>query len=436
MSGYVTKKTDGNTAWLTHDRFGMFIHFGLYSMAARHEWVMKREHYTVEKYSKYFENFNPTKVDFRKWAKSAKAAGMKYAILTSKHHEVFCLFDTKYTDYNVMNTPYGKDIVKQFLEAFREEGLKVGLYYSLLDWHHPDFTVDYYHPRCEDADAAEQNKTKDTKVYAQYMRDQVTELLTNYGKLDIIWFDYTYPAQKPKYPHLFGKSKEDWESEKLIKLIRSLQPEIIINDRTGIEQDVTTPEQYQVEEWTRSKETGELVVWEACHTFSGSWGYHRDEQTWKSPQMLIELLVKSVSLGGNLLMNVGPCAKGTFDSRAEDALKVFEKWMDDNGESIYGCTMAEPEFTAPEGTRLTQTEDGKRLYIHLLDYPFGIMSMKNLGDKIKYAQFLHDYSEVRYRIGETGHFGAGCATGENTVFFRLPPVKPNQIVPVIEVILK
>ena len=436
MSSYIRKKTPGNTDWLYHDRFGMFIHFGLYSLGARHEWLMKKEHISVEKYEKYFRHFNPKDADFRAWAKQAKAAGMKYAILTTKHHEGFCLFDTKYTDYNVMNTPYGKDIVREYVEAFRAEGLKVGFYYSLLDWHHPDFTIDYYHPMCDDPNAPEINKPKNMKVYTQYMRDQVTELLTNYGKIDIIWFDYTYPDQKSKYPNLFGKSKEDWESEKLLALIRRLQPEIIINDRTGIEQDVSTPEQYQVERWPRSKETGELIMWEACHTFSGSWGYFRDEQTWKSPKILIELLIKSVSLGGNLLMNVGPCGRGYFDSRAVDALKVFGDWMKYNSDAIYGCTMAEPEFTAPEGTRLTQSEDGKRLYIHLMDYPFGFLSMKALGSKIEYAQFLHDYSEVKYKIGETGHFGAGLESGEDMVFFKLPPVKPDVIVPVIEVILK
>ena len=191
MSSYVTRKTPGNTAWFTHDRFGMFIHFGLYSMAARHEWVKSNEQISDEKYDKYFRLFNPDLLDARQWAKSAKAAGMKYAVLTAKHHEGFCLFDSAYTDYKSTNTPYGKDIVKEYADAFRDEGLHVGLYYSLIDWHHPDFTIDWRHPRRNDPNAEEENKHKNMHVYAEYMRNQVRELLTNYGKNDIHWFDFT-----------------------------------------------------------------------------------------------------------------------------------------------------------------------------------------------------------------------------------------------------
>lgn len=436
MSSYVTRKTPGDTSWFIHDRFGMFIHFGLYSLPARHEWIKSYEKIPEEKYQKYFEHFNPDLYDPKDWARQAREAGMKYVVLTTKHHEGFCLFDTKYTDYNVMNTPYGKDIVREYVDAFRAEGIHVGFYYSLIDWHHPDFTIDRIHPRRDDENAEELNKGRDMKKYAKYMRDQVTELLTNYGKIDVLWFDFSYPDDpKLDKPWMKGKGKDDWEAEKLLKTARALQPHIIIDNRTQIEQDIWTPEQYQPMEWIRHKETGELLTWEACQTFSGSWGYHRDEQTWKSPEMLIDMLINTVCIGGNLLMNVGPTSRGYFDYRAEKALKVYADWMKYNSRSIYGCTMAEPEFKAPRGCRLTQSEDGKRLYIHLIEYPFTFLEFEGIADKVDYAQFLHDGSEVLFTKG-VEHFSEGKTERKDLGVFSIPPVKPNVTVPVIEVFLK
>lgn len=440
MSSYVTRNSPGDTSWLTHDRFGMFIHFGLYALPARHEWVKSTECIPEDKYDVYFKHFNPDLLDAKEWAKAAKKAGMKYAILTTKHHEGFCLFDSQYTDYKITNTPFGRDLVKEYVDAFRAEGLKVGFYYSLLDWHHRDFSVDRFHPRRNDADAEEWSKSCDMTRYAEYMRNQVRELLTNYGKIDILWFDFSYSTADPSkdLPWMLNKGKDQWESEKLIEMIRSIQPDIVINDRLEIPQDVKTPEQRQLLEWPRDRETGERVVWEACHTFSGSWGYHRDEQTWKSPKTLIDLLVNTVSLGGNLLMNVGPTARGYFDHRAVDALGVYEHWMKYNSRSIYGCTMAEPEFleVAPQGTRLTQSEDGKRLYIHLVEYPLNYLEMHNMAGKIEYAQFLHDGSEVRFSEGRINYHGYIHLEELDLVVFNIPAVKPNMEVPVIELILK
>lgn len=438
MSSYVTKKTPGNTAWFTHDRFGMFIHFGLYAMPARHEWIKNFECIPEEKYDLYFKHFNPDLFDARDWARRAKEAGMKYAVLTSKHHEGFCLFDSQYTDYKITNTPFGRDLVREYVEAFRAEGLKVGFYYSLIDWHHPDFTIDTLHPRRNDANAWELNEGRDMKRYAQYMRNQVTELLTNYGKIDILWFDFSYPDNNGtgELSWQKGKGRNDWEAEELIKTARSLQPELIIDNRADIDQDLWTPEQYQVEEWVKDSKTGELVVWEACHTFSGSWGYHRDESTWKSPEMLIRLLINTVALGGNLLMNVGPTGRGEFDPRAKDALQTYCDWMHGNSRSIYGCTMAEPEFKAPKDCRFTQSVDGKRLYLHLLAYPYGHISLPNMADKVEYAQFLHDGSEVGMTVNSANHFSEGAAVEDNLLVLHIPEVKPNQVVPVIELLLK
>lgn len=441
MSSYKTRKTPGNTEWFVHDRFGMFIHFGTYSLPARHEWVKATEFISEEKYQKYFEQFNPDMFDAREWARKAKESGMKYAVLTTKHHEGFCLFDTKYTDYKITNTKFGRDLVREYVDAFRAEGLHVGFYYSLIDWHHPDFPIDRLHPRRRDKNAEALDRGRDMKKYAEYMRNQVTELLTNYGKIDILWFDFSYDPEeseenRPWMQYGGGKGKNEWEAEALIKTARDLQPEIIIDNRTQLEQDIWTPEQYQPMEWLKHTETGELVIWEACQTFSGSWGYYRDEQTWKSPKMLIDMLVNTVSIGGNLIMNVGPTARGYFDERANNALDVYGNWMKYNKRSIYGCTMAEPEFTAPRGTRLTQSEDGKRLYIHIIEYPYAFLEMHNLAGRIEYAQFLHDGSEILYTENTVDVISDGITEGDDLVVFKMPLVKPEIIDPVIEVILK
>lgn len=447
MSSYVTKTTPGDTSWFTADRFGMFIHLGLFSMPARHEWVKSYELLSEEKYEQYFKFFNPDLYDPKEWAKQAKAAGMKYAVLTTKHHEGFCLFDSKYTDYKVTNTEYGKDIVKEYVEAFRAEGLKVGLYYSLIDWHHPEFPIDWIHPRRCDEDAEQQNEGRDIKKYAEYMRNQITELLTNYGKIDILWFDFSYtrrpqeidPKTNMWLPKdwMHGKGKDEWESEKLIKLIRELQPGIIINNRADIEQDIWGPEQCVPMQWLKHKETGELVTWEVCHTFSGSWGYHRDEMTWKSPKMLIDILINTVCYGGNLIMNVGPTSRGYFDARAEKALAEYAKWMKYNSRSIYNCTKAEPEFVEPRGCRLTQSQDGKRLYIHLMEYPFAFLELPGFAGKVEYVQFLHDGSELLFTEDVIERLNVAQNTGKKDLLtIHIPPTQPDVLVPVVEIFLK
>ena len=414
---YEVRKTPGNTEWFVHDRFGMFIHWGLYALPARHEWIKNLEKITEEKYQKYFEYFDPDMYDPREWARAAKKAGMKYAVLTTKHHEGFCLFDSAYTDYKATNTKAGRDLVREYVDAFREEGLKVGFYYSLIDWHHPDFPIDPLHPRRDDDNIDELNKGRDIRRYAEYMRNQVTELLTNYGKIDILWFDFSYSDSE--YRGMKGKGKLDWEAEELIATARRLQPEIIIDNRTEIEQDLWTPEQYQPTDWIRDDD-GNRVVWEACQTFSGSWGYHRDESTWKTPEMLIRMLVNTVSCGGNLLMNVGPTARGYFDDRAVNALDAIGSWMKYNSRSIYGCTQS--EFKAPADVRYTQKEG--RLYVHIYAYPYRHLRLPGLADKVDYAQFLHDNSEIFFE------------EKDGDIVLELPYVKPNQIVPVVELMLK
>ncbi len=424
------KPTTGDTAWFVHDRFGMFIHWGLYALPSRHEWVQSVEEINPENYHKYFEHFNPALFDPRTWARTAREAGMKYVVLTSKHHEGFCLWDSQFTDYKITNTPYGKDLLKPFTEAFRAEGLKVGFYYSLLDWHHPDFPVDIYHPLRNHPDVASINAGRDIKRYAEYMRNQIRELLTTFQP-DILWCDFSYPDAA--YKNLPGKGRSDWESEKLLARVRELSPRIIMNNRLDLPEraDIYTPEQIQLQEWL--KIDGEPVVWEACHTFSGSWGYHRDEDTWKSPEQLIQLLINTVSCGGNLLMNVGPTSLGTFDARAVKALACYRDWMALHSASIYGCTQS--DCTAPRDCRLTQ--NGNKLYVHIYAWPLQFIFLEDLADKVKFARFLHDGSEVQikannWHINELKRYGLK----DTTLVLNLPVRKPDVIVPVIELTLK
>ena len=412
--------------WWTDSRFGMFIHWGLYALPARHEWVKNRERITDEQYQKYFEHFNPDLYNPKEWAKMAKEAGMKYVVLTAKHHEGFCLWDSKFTDYKSTNTPIGKDLIKEYVEAFRAEGLKVGFYYSLIDWHHPDYTIDRNHPQRQetDPDYDRLNKGKDMSRYREYMKNQVRELLTNYGEISIIWFDFSFPGKN-------GKGRADWDSENLLKLARSLQPGIIVDDRLDLRDveggwDFTTPEQVKVSKWPEVN--GKRVPWETCQTFSGSWGYYRDETTWKSPSQLLELLIESVSKGGNLLLNVGPTARGTFDYRAKERLNSMGEWMKYNNRAIYQCTEAPEGFTAPSNTLLTYNPETRRLYIHLLAYPMGSLALPGMADKVAYIQFLHDASEIR--------FSAGRDEAISNLNVQLPVLKPPVEIPVLEVFLK
>jgi alpha-L-fucosidase len=422
------KPTTGDTTWFVQDRFGMFIHWGLYALPSRHEWVQSRELIAPDDYyERYFRRFNPYKYDPHKWAVAAREAGMKYVVLTSKHHEGFCLWDSDYTDYKVTNTPYGKDLLVPFVEAFRAAGLRVGFYYSLIDWHHPEFPIDVIHPLRDHPEAPKLNESRDIRIYADYIYNQVEELLRLFDPA-ILWCDFSYPDRT--YKGFPGKGRDDWQSERLVEMIRGISPKIILNNRLDLPEaaDIYTPEQVQPVEWV--KVDGKPVVWEACQTFSGSWGYHRDESTWKSPGQLIRMLINTIACGGNLLMNVGPTSLGTLDSRAYDSLAVYRDWMALHSESIYGCTQS--EYPTPQDCRLTQR--GDKLFVHVYAWPYKFIHLKGLGGKVSYARFLHDGSEVGIALSEweSKHFDHQ----PDTLSLSLPIHKPDVVVPVIELTLK
>ncbi|MDO9465233.1 MAG: alpha-L-fucosidase [bacterium] len=426
------ESTPGKTDWFVHDRFGLFIHWGIYSVAARHEWVKNYEKITDEKYQKYFDHFDPDLYDPGAWAKAAKDAGMKYAVLTTKHHDGFCLWDSKLTDYKATNTLAGRDLLKPFVEAFRKQGIKIGFYHSLIDWHHPEFPVDSRHPQRDDEEFKKRTKERDIKKYAEYLHGQVRELLTEFGKIDILFFDFSYP----EYHGMKGKGKEDWQSEKLIKMIRELMPDIVINNRTEISQDFYTPEQFQPRGWVHVN--GKPVVWEACQTFSGSWGYHRDEKTWKSVDMLVKMLIDGVSKGGNLLLNVGPTARGEFDYRALERLSGMGDWMRYHSRAIYGCTQSPDDFICPQDCRFTYNPQTKRLYLHIFSWPFKQIHLDGMADKIEYAQLLNDGSEIKMERHDPkkAHSYMSEKIDSKTLTLELPIEKPDVVVPVIELFLK
>ena len=322
--------------WMREARFGLFVHWGLYSVAARHEWVKQRERLDDAAYQRYFEHFDPDRYDPRRWAQLARQAGMRYAVLTTKHHEGFCLWDSALTDFKATNTPAGRDLVRPWVEAFRAEGLRVGFYHSLLDWHHPAFPIDGLHPQRDDEEAKTAAKDRDVAHYADYLHGQVRELLTGYGQVDYLFFDFSYPGRT-----WGGKGRDDWRSQELLDLVYSLQPDVVVNDRLDLDGDVVTPEQYQP--------TGPMAdggrLWEACQTLNGSWGYDRDNLDWKTSGQLIRMLVDGVAKDGNLLLNVGPTARGEFEPRAVEILEALGAWTGPNARSIYGAGPA--SYTPP-----------------------------------------------------------------------------------------
>lgn len=381
--------------WFQNDRFGMFIHWGLYSIPARGEWLRSTEQMSIEDYQTYFDEFDPVDYNPREWAKAAKKAGMKYAVLTAKHHDGFCLFDSKLTEYKSTNTKAGRDLVQEFLEAFREEGLKVGLYFSLIDWYHEDYPAygDRIHPMR--ANEAFKRDPKNFDRYLDYMHGQVRELLTGYGKLDIMWFDFSYDNMRG----------EVWRATELMKMIRELQPHILIDNRlegsgeSGGSIYTTDPSVYSGDFASPEQiipphgvvdQTGAPIPWEACITLNNNWGYAAADRNYKSATTIIRKLVECVSKNGNMLLNVGPDARGVIPKESLDVLEEIGDWMSKNGDSIYGCAAA--DYPKPDWGRYTQK--GNKLYAHVFEESIGPINLIGMADKVKKARLLADGYEL------------------------------------------
>ena len=374
------------TEWFRVARFGMFIHWGIYAIPARGEWIRNQEKLTLEQYQPYFDNFNPVDYNPHEWAEIAKQAGMKYVVLTVKHHDGFCLFDSKYTEYKATNTPAKRDLVKEYVDAFRAAGLKVGFYYSLIDWHHPDYPNVGNHPMTGNAEWDKKKYNWDN--YISYMHNQVAELLTNYGKIDIMWFDYSFD----KY------NGEKWKATELVKMVRELQPGIILDNRLGGNMELATPEDYAgdfegpeqiIPSETVVDYSGRPIPWESCITLNTSWGYMKDNN-YKSATDIIRTMVNCVSKNGNLLLNIGPDAKGNIPLKSIEILQEVGDWMKYNSESIYGCGSS--QFSKPEWGWFTQK--GNIVYAHILNPNIGQFYLKHMMGKVKKATLLFDGSEM------------------------------------------
>ena len=419
--------------WFQEDRFGMFIHWGLYAIPARGEWIRSVEKISVEDYQQYFDEFDPVDYNPKEWARLCKEAGMKYAVLTAKHHDGFCLFDSKLTDYKATNTKAKRDLVREYVDAFRAEGIKIGLYYSLIDWHHPDFPHygDRQHPMRDNEDF--KNHTYNFDNYLEYMHGQIKELLTNYGKIDLMWFDFSYDD-------LTG---EKWKATELVTMIRSLQPDILIDNRLEVSGvgfgslltgepniysgDFVSPEQI-IPPKGIFDQNGERVVWEACITMNNNWGYCETDHFYKPASMVIRKLVECVSKGGNLLINVGPTAKGLIPGQSVEILEKVGAWMKANSASIYNCGSAELE--KPDFGRYTRKD--KKIYCHVTENTVGCLPIMGIkAEDIKSARMLASGAELSLS-------GDWTTSNYENAFVTIgpDPVLPDEIDTVIELTLK
>jgi alpha-L-fucosidase len=361
--------------WWHEAKFGMFIHWGLYSMLGRHEWVMELEGIPASEYEALAKQFKPKPTPARDWARLARRAGMKYMVMTTKHHEGFCLFDTKTTNYCAPKQAAGRDLVKEYVEAVRAEGLGVGLYYSLMDWHHPDGA------RCKTDEAAR-------KRFVEYVHTQIRELLSNYGKIDILWYDVPWPLDV-----------KGWESVAMNQMVFQLQPDIIVNNRNDPQKlmgDFSTPEQ-KIE----AAEGGK--AWEACMTMNDSWGYHKNDDAWKSPKQVIRNLITCAHDGGNYLINIGPKGDGSIPEESIGILSQVGAWMDKNGQSLYGADLCHPRRCRFGSF----SRKGNTLYLHIHAWPGETVAIAGLMNKVKSASLLATGQKVafqqdEYRVRFTG----------------------------------
>jgi alpha-L-fucosidase len=365
-------------------KFGMFIHWGIYSIPARGEWVMFCERIPKEKYKKYAKKFNPVKYNPDEWASLAKESGMRYMVLTTRHHDGFSLFDSKVSDFTAPKF-IGRDLIAEYVESCRKYGLKVGFYYSLCDWRYDAFFLG------PDKDPSGWQKLVD------YVHSQVKELMTNYGKIDILWYDGPGPY-KP----------DDWQSEKLNKMVRELQPHIIINNRSLLPEDFDTPEQHI---------TPTNRDWESCMTLNDHWGYCKYDDNYKTPKQIIMNLVRCASYGGNYLLNVGPRPDGRIPTKSIKILKKVGEWLKVYGESVYGTEKTNFDWYHFHPGFITKK--GNKLYLHVF-YWFKEFAIGNLRINVKNAYFLKEGINVDFKVEH-----------DRIVFKNMPEKPPDPIDTVI-----
>ncbi len=423
--GETPAEHDQRMAWFREARFGLFIHWGVYSVPAGEwegktnygEWFMEETKMPVSQYEKFAGQFNPVKFDANEWVRRAKEAGMKYIVITSKHHDGFGMFRSDLTDWCIKSTPFQRDPLKELAAACKKQEIRLCFYHSIMDWHHPDWGT-----RRAWNDKA--TGTPDMDRYVTYMKGQLRELLTGYGPIGILWFD--------------GEWEKPWTHERGVDLynyVRGLQPKIIINNRVGkarsgmagMDQgaqrvgDYGTPEQE-----IPPTGFGPGVDWESCMTMNKHWGYNKHDQNWKSSTVLIRNLIDCASKGGNYLLNIGPTSEGVFPEPSIQRLADIGDWMKVNHEAIYG-TQASP-FQKLAWGRCTRKDLGKsktRLYLHVFDWPTdGKLVIQGLTNKPLKAVMLNGNQKLEF----------ACA--ENQVAIAVPENAPDRNATVIALDIK
>jgi len=406
---------DQRMEWWREARFGMFIHWGLYAIPAGEwkdktthaEWIRTTAQIPLKEYDQFVPQFNPDQFNAKAWVQMAKDAGMKYITITSKHHDGFCLWDSKETDFDVMSTPFKRDILKELATACREiGGIRLCFYHSIMDWHHPD----YNERRNWEKDRPVAGT--DRKRYIAYMKKQLKELVTQYGDIGVFWFD--------------GEWEGFWKHEDGVDLynyLRGLKPDVIINNRVdkgrGGMAGMTTAGGYAGDFGTPEQEIPETglpgVDWESCMTMNNNWGYNKADKNFKSVKDLIQKLVDIASKGGNFLLNIGPKADGSFPQESIDRLKAIGDWMKVNGESIYGTNASPFEHTS--WGRVTQKTAGNKtyLYLHVFDWPKdGVIHLEGIGNKPQYVYQLWDKEKVSF------------IANSNSLMVQLPGRSPDE----------
>lgn len=361
-----------NIDWFKEARYGMFIHYGLYSILGRGEWIMNREMIPMAEYEKLKDKFTAENMDFDKLMGKAKEWGMKYAVLTTKHHEGFCLYDSKYTDFNAVNSAAKRDLVAEFVAACRKHGLKVGLYHTLNEWHTKPNATD-----------AINDPHESYPIFIKHVHDQIAEIMSNYGKIDIMWYDGWWPFHS-----------EGWQGEKMNDMVRKLQPEIIINCRNGAKGDFDTPEQHI---------TASDGCWEACMTLNNSWGYHKGDNNWKSAKDVANMLIRCSQKQGNLLLNVGPMGDGSIPVETDYILSKTGDWLKKNSETIFGTRRFDfdphdSNYGSGDWTNsgpFTANEDA--IFWNLLNWPGSNCGFARLKGEVKNITFLETGEKVNWK---------------------------------------
>jgi alpha-L-fucosidase len=371
--------------WFQDAKFGLFVHWGVYSVLGDGEWVMNNRRIPVAAYEKLPALFNPTEFDAREWVSLVKAAGMKYITITSKHHDGFAMFDSKVTDWDIADrTPYKKDVLKMLADECQRQGIKLFFYHSQLDWHHPD-----YYPRGRTGRDAGRPESGEWYRYLDFMDAQLTELLTNYGPIGGIWFDGWW-----------DRPDADWRLQKTYDLIHRLQPAALVG--SNHHQKPFPGEDFQMFEkdlpgkntagFNADSVIGDLPL-ETCETINNSWGFNLNDPRHKSTRDLVHYLVRASGYGANFLLNVGPMPNGKIQPEFVTRLQEMGAWLGRNGESIYG-TRGGPVPPRPWGVT---TRKDNRIYVHLLDWEDEALALPSLGGKVTAARMLVGGTPVPFR---------------------------------------